>query len=160
MTRSLPETLPGLVAAAELIAVDLVKADYSRTPNGDGKQQNPREFEVGLTVEVARRDNYEKGALSFLCTALASWTESTTNADVANAGVMFRVAYRLKDVERPLTDAELDAFGDEVALHQAWPFLRERLKSFSTELGLPPLVLPLRQRGHLAPSAASPPGDV
>jgi hypothetical protein len=156
MKPSLPETLPGLVAAAELLGIDLVKADYSRVPSGDGKQGTPRDLEVDIKVEVARRESYEKEALSYLCTALASWMEPTTSADIANAGVMFRVAYRLKGIERSLTDAELDAFGDEVALHQAWPFLRERLKSFSIELGLPPLVLPLRQRAQLAPASASP----
>ena len=145
MKRVPREALRPLVDAAQLVSVDLVKGDYARVVEAEAPMSTPRSLDVKVNVNVARRSQYDEGMISFLCSAVASWIVADGENAIANAGAMFRIVYRLKGIDRSLSDAEVFTFGDEVALHHAWPFLREKLKSYSVDLGLPPLLLPLQR---------------
>lgn len=88
-------------------------------------------FEVSYHFEVTSRDD--------------------ATVAVVEAGVTYQVAYRrLSDVQ--LRDDDLQAFGDATVFLTVHPFLRELLRSFTSNSGLPPLVIPLL-RTRINPAA-------
>ncbi|MHB8191586.1 MAG: hypothetical protein ACYDHP_14460 [Ferrimicrobium sp.] len=63
-------------------------------------------------------------------------------ATVVEADVTYQIAYRLLAAAQ-LDDKDLSAFGNATVLLTVHPFLRELLRSFTSNSGLPPLVIPL-----------------
>lgn len=160
MSATPPESLPSLVAAARLRRLDVVQASYERSPaEGDDDEERAADGELLVEVRVAvrRKDRYPPGALSYLCEVEAKWSDAETARPVASASVTLLAAYGLEGIERALAEVEIVAFGEGVALHQAWPFLRERLRTFSVDLGLQPLLLPLKPL-RTSPEHAEVPG--
>lgn len=83
---------------------------------------------------------------AYLCSAKAMWTSQTTaKPEVAEAEILFRVAYDF-GARETLPPAEAVAgLGDALALHHAWPYLRERLQAAAAMLEMPSVTLPLQK---------------
>jgi hypothetical protein len=139
-------SLSDVVAVAQLATVDLVEILARRnSPAGGGHLPLP-DTAITVEIEISSPKAYHGKQASFLATVRCFWTSKDPSTEkYATASVTHRVAY---EFSRDIANADPDvikAFGEELALHHAWPFLRERLRSLSGEMGLPAVVLPLRK---------------
>lgn len=137
-----------LAAAAELTAIDLVQIRADRIRPAKGQISSPDATDISLEFGVrAPRDPGGDGT-SFLATVKCEWREKGSQDDpYASIGVMFRLAYNFSpDVNLPdVPERVLLAFGDDVVLLHAWPFLRERVRTLCGEMQLPTVVMPLKK---------------
>lgn len=153
MSRELDE----LVKSAKLVGIDVVKYRWERGhPVVAGPLKLPPTLNTTIEIRVAVPTELPPESASFLCIALVKLTDPD-NAELVLGVVeiQVRVAYTLEGVTPPLTPEEGKQFGEVLAMHQAWPFLRERLRTASSELGLNPIVLPLNKAGLEAKEQAA-----
>lgn len=100
-----------------------------------------------VTTMVGWPKEPSKGGLSFLAAVHCEWRDEEKDL-AAKILIEIRVGYSLKD-GHALPDEDLAKhFAHEVAMHHAWPFLRERLRVLSGELG-DAVLLPLRPLNSL-----------
>lgn len=135
--------LSTLVAAAALEAIDLV--DF----RGGRPAQTPGSLEVSSEGNVALRANVSAGPFDPEWTAFfvgidCQWHLDEPDQVFGDLKIGLRVSYSFKGLSRHPPKELLTTFARQVATHHAWPFLRERARTMSVELGLPPLILPLR----------------
>ena len=147
-------TLVQLVQRAALESVDVVAFSGERAQTArSGRLSPPEQAEVTLETSAVLPKSLEVKGLACVCTMSATW--QVGGQIVARLSFDFRLSYSFValDVAPPRGLAE--AFVEQVALHHAWPFARERMRSASVELGLLPFVLPLRA----LPPLVEPSGD-
>lgn len=141
--------LRGLVARSELTGVDVVKVSAERTwadrVHG-GPLAEPEEWSIDVSAPVVRcpTEPRAEGA-AILVEVGAVWRGGDGKA-YGQAVVSIRVAYGFSGLAAPPSAEVVAQLGRELGVHHAWPFLRERLRGISAELGLPAVVLPLRKR--------------
>jgi hypothetical protein len=116
-------------------------------PSGNSAERPP-EGKNSTTLEVSTRTGYRVpnavsgGGFAVLADIDVSW--HSNGVAVGALGVTLRVAY---STELHLDAASLMQFGNQVAMHHAWPFLRERVRSLSSEMSLPVVLLPIQHVG-------------
>ena len=136
-----------LVAQATLVGIDVVKCAWERAhPALVGPLTYPPVVQQHVSVDVQMPETMPAGGAAFLCILEARWstTEGDVTTAVAAAGVHVRVVYAFGDPALLLTTDDTAKFAHQVALHQAWPYVRHRLQAICGELGLTPVILPLR----------------
>lgn len=138
--------LRALVGAAELVAIDPIRVFAARSLDGGTDEAMP--LPSTLTVDTQFTHRYPK-ALSkdgtFVLIGLACTFKDADAKVHGETLVELRLAYHFKGLSVPPDEALIDLFAREIAMHHAWPFLRERARSLGVDIGLPPLVLPLRK---------------
>lgn len=144
-----------LVSQAKLVAIDLVELHADRShPNVGGPLSYPPGMAIDVRVDIALPGEQPAQQASFICAVRCAWKTSNDNDEsLAAVAIAFRVAYGFQ-LDEALSNDEARAFGRQVAIHHAWPFLREKVRAVTCELGLPPLLLPLRHLPHGSQSTA------
>lgn len=134
--------LADLAARAQLLAIEVVGCQSERMHDGTvGPLRLPVDFEASIETQLRIPDAIPAGGMLFLAGAKATWRDSVDV--IAWVEVTLRLAYGTPyDVPREI----MTRFGLEVAGHQVWPFFRERIRTASVELGMPPLLLALKPK--------------
>ena len=141
--------LNDLTRAAELKHIDLVGFQGERAnPVVGGPLQAPDELTFRCKIGVGLPNTFPDGSISFVTEANVVW-EGGDGEIQAAVTIILRLAYDLRGEGRP-TDDIVNQFATQVVVHHAWPFIRERLRTMSADLGLPPLVLPVRHHEQIA----------
>jgi hypothetical protein len=150
--------LTAMVASARLEGIDVIRCHWDRVV-GEllGPVTYPAQLKQSIDIGVRHPDAMPAGGAVFLVQMLVRW-ESDEDIPVAAAEVHLRMAYALAEPAQALTAKEAGAFGQKVALHQAWPFLRHRLQLLCMELGINPVLLPLKPLQMIGSDAVR--GDV
>jgi preprotein translocase subunit SecB len=136
-----------LVSAATLESIDLVKVEAQRFHDGlfDARQlPTAVEYDIEASVELEVAETFQVSGTSVLVGIAVAWKDSNGKQYVT-ARVTFRAAYSFQGLNVSPPEPLVKIFAQDLALHHVWPFLRERLRTFSVELGMPPLLLPLRK---------------
>lgn len=141
--------LRDLVARADLETVDTVQLSaerlyVDRVHGGPLSQPDVLQIEIG--APTVRYPTAPEATGAAILVELAVEWRGVNGVAYGRAALTMRVAYRFAGLEQAPLPATLAEFANELGLHHAWPFLRERLRTLSAELGLPPAVLPLRKR--------------
>ena len=138
-----------VLATSELLAVETVHFRASRSEHAVGK---PLPAIDGATVRVLPTFDTLKpvhpptGAATFLVRADVKFLPAGKGDDpVAEIQVVLRLTYTLAGATAPLAEDALLQFANQIALHHAWPFLRERVATACQILGVQAYVLPLRK---------------
>ncbi|MEZ4467875.1 MAG: hypothetical protein R3F60_02115 [bacterium] len=153
LSPSRSEALRGLVGRSSLECIDIVRVHAER---GDmleiGRGLARPSTEAGLVprIELSFPPRQEGGTMTFMVNLLADLHEdfiaARSGANSRRLGlfaVSARMLYRLEG-EQP-SEALTHQFGRELAVHHAWPFLRERVNTLAQGIGLAPALLPLRR---------------
>ena len=134
------------VAAAKLVVIDLVEMEAHREHLSASTLTLPLPPELLTNIRVSGQHQPEllgaTGA-TFLAGLEITWSDKPTGTRLASASVTLRLAYAFDPMPKRPSQELIAAFGKDVAMHHAWPFLRERLDSLSSALGMPKVVLPL-----------------
>ena len=139
--------LATLLTTTRLEAIDVVHLLCQRNhPGARGPLAYPPRLTKHLRIDVRHADTMPEGGATFLIVMQARWIpENGEEADTVALGeVHLRVAYAFADETHTLTAEVAKDFGHKVALHNAWPHLRQRLQQMCVELGLNPVLLPLK----------------
>ena len=141
-------SLPQLVQRARIEAVDVVgvRAERAHASPMAGLLTLPDTLKVSVDVRVQHPTVMPEERASFVVGVSCRWREPGGKADLARVDVDVRVAYVFADVAQAPDAAMTKQFATQLAAHHAWPFLRERVRTLSGELGVP-LVLPLHHAG-------------
>jgi hypothetical protein len=146
--RANPE-LAALARCCRLLAVDLVRIRGERAHEHQVAGPLGLAGPLKVDVEIETAHPGEPPPLTgwaYLVVARCRWSSvGEPAAAVAEVEVAFRVAYGFEGLAEPPGAALVLRFGQDSAVHHAWPFLRERLRGLSAELGLPGFVLPVRR---------------
>ena len=139
-------TLPGLVAASQLLAVETVAISAKREHDSQiGRELVlPDDLSVDVSAHAGHPKTCPQDACSFLCSVKCTWRGETNKEALASLEVVLRLSYEFRGLTEPPTTELATSFANPIAFHHAWPFLRERARTLSAEMGLPPVVLPLR----------------
>jgi len=138
-----------LVAHAELLAIDIVQQEAARPVQAPHEGLLPRSDDWTTAWQLGKTLFPRKPSATgttVLVEMTATWSSDEVVEPLAHARARARVAYAFRDLEQPPHPQVLAAFADDLGLHHAWPFLRERLHTLGASMGLPPVVLPLRKR--------------
>ncbi|MBM4346149.1 MAG: hypothetical protein FJ100_22475, partial [Deltaproteobacteria bacterium] len=132
--------LKGLVACADLTAVDYVRVQVEREPTwsedgGPMPEAVAQQTQVGKPELLFPADPVKDG-VAVIVQLQVRWGD-VAGRTVATAAVAVRVAYRFARLSEAPSVELLGKFAEELALHHAWPFLREKLRALSGEFGLP-----------------------
>ena len=140
--------LNGLVACSELQGVDLVRVAVERSGGDPGLGPLPAPANWHVDVSAAELQVPTKLVAQGVAVIVSVQAAGHDGAGrtFAKAEVAVRVAYTFAGLTVAPEVALVGKFAEELALHHAWPFLRERLRSLSGEFGLPVVVLALRKR--------------
>jgi len=142
--------LRDLVAHADLVAVDVVDQRLTR-PCADrleGPLPSPAAWTTTWTLGKTLHPRVPSATgTAVLVEVRATWSDEVApTVHLAEAHVRVRLAYVFRDLAAAPHEQVLAKFADDLGLHHAWPFLRERLHALGASMGLPPVVLPLRKR--------------
>jgi hypothetical protein len=136
------------VQDCRLLEIQLIELRWRRhhADRPAGALAVPADVAVRVYIETRYPVRPAPPSWAYLCVAKAAWTSSTASpGDVAEAEVAFRVAYDFGHRDAPPAEAVVARLGDELALHHAWPYLRERLQAAAAALEMPSLTLPLQK---------------
>lgn len=141
--------LRGLVALSELTGIDVVKVSAERVwadrVHG-GSLAEPEEWIVEVSSPAVRCPSEPQTEGAAVLVEVGVVWKGGDGKVYGHAGVSVRVAYGFSGLEVAPTAEVVAQLGRDLGVHHAWPFLRERLRGISAELGLPAVVLPLRKR--------------
>ena len=146
MTRSSaqPTTFVELVSFSTLASIDVVSIRAGRDPAFlEPSLEMSEEVQTELTLQAPKVPRSE--GTSFIVKLECLWVAANESRPVAHVEVALRVAYLFRGLSKAPSGDLLAEFGHQAAVHHAWPFLRERVRALSNELGLPQFLLPLRQ---------------
>jgi hypothetical protein len=153
--------LAELVAASKLVSIDVVRV-YSERQHGD-VTSGPIDWSapdalVDVQTHLGTPAVFADDGIAFICGIKCEWRSGDNDSKriLAHVDVSVRIAYDYSAYTGIKTEALIGEFGVRVASHQSWPFLRERVRTMSAELGVPPLLLPLK---HLAAEKPVPTSD-
>lgn len=138
------KTLRDLVQATQLHAIDIVRNAAWRldmTQIGEALDHRPAQLEAH--VEVSTPPVSREGWLTFLVSIRGRLTRDGTEVGQLEASV--RLAYQFSGTAPP--DALVNAFGESLAVHHAWPYLREKVHTLGMGIGFHLAPLPLRRLG-------------
>jgi hypothetical protein len=140
--------IPSLIRGARLEGIDIVRCTWERDhPDVHGPLKYPASVTQHINLMVRQPDQVPAGAAAFLIVMNVRWTEEGQPPEaraVAGGEVHIRVAYAFADSSVVVDADTAREFGKSVALHQAWPYLRHRLQLLCMELGINPVLLPLK----------------
>lgn len=140
-------TLDALVASCSLLSLDTVAsvAERYHAPVTRGALPMPPELDVDAQVGVRHpKDLSHEGAAILVRLDARFRPQGQDGAEVAHVMVEVRVAYAFAGLQAPPTEELIERFAAQVAAHHAWPFLRERARTLSVEIGMPAFLLPIR----------------
>lgn len=142
-------TLRGLVGASELVAVETVHFHARRAEHTVGKALPPIDVasvRVEPTFDTLKPVHPPPGSATFLVRGNIKFQPNGDNSDaVAEIQIVLRLTYNFAGQTAALPDDSLQQFANQIALHHAWPFLRERVATACQILGVQGYVLPLRK---------------
>jgi len=135
-----------LVKVASLTSIDTVDLIAHRAHDRwvGGGVPLPTEFRVDTSLVVHSPNTSPIDKTSYLVVVGCKWLERGAAEPYGIVEVAIRVAYHFAGLSKAPEIGLLSQFGTEIAVHHAWPFLRERIRSASMEIGLQPAVLPIR----------------
>jgi len=138
--------LSPLLVGAKLLGIDVVRCFWERAhPSTTGPLTYPPLISQQLNITVRTPDPMPAGAASFLVVLQARWTpEGQPQDGLAAAEVQVRVAYAFADESLVIDQETAREFAQKIAQHHAWPYLRHRLQQLCLELGINPVLLPLK----------------
>lgn len=138
-----------LIAHSELTTIDFVKVSAERTwadrVHG-GALAEPQEWVIDVSAPVVRCPAEPRAEGAAILVELGAVWRGGDGETYGHATVTLRVAYGFSGLAAAPSAAVVAQLGSDLGVHHAWPFLRERLRGISVELGLPAVVLPLRKR--------------
>ena len=106
----------------------------------------PADVAVHVHIETRYPLSVALPSWAYLCIARVTWTSATADkSNVAEAEIVFRVAYDFGERETPPAAEVVAGLGDALALHHAWPYLRERVQAAAAMLEMPSVTLPLQK---------------
>ena len=140
--------LRALVGVARLDAVDIVQVAAGRkhVDRPVGAMSAPQEWTIAIgppQYQFPTVPSSDGAAILVSVTAQCTDGGETVFAEIQ---VQARVQYAFVGLASAPPPEVLKKFGDDVGIHHAWPYLRDRVQTLSQWLGLPPVVLPLRKR--------------
>lgn len=143
--------LATLLAGARLEGIDVVRCLWERDhPTLRGPLSYPAQLTQHIQLAVRQPEPMPQGGAAFLIVMQVRWADEN-DRNVAAGEVHVRVTYAFADETAVLSQEEGKEFGHKVAQHQAWPYLRHRLQQLCMELGINPVVLPLKPLDLAAP---------
>jgi hypothetical protein len=156
-TATQVDAYPGFLKLCRLSRIDTVAAELGRRHLNAPLGPLPEVTAVpSFALRVRKPQPPPLGGAAFLVDAVVTWgasAEACLQGDVASTAdaeayisLTLRVLYDFPDLPSAPDAALVERLGNEAAVHHAWPFVRERLLTMSTSLGLAPFVLPLRHR--------------
>lgn len=136
--------LARLVQAAELVSIELVRVFGDRRHDKVGDPLGlPPKLNVHVEFHMNSPRECPKDKASFIGVLTTKWSDGAIV--VAQMEIAYRAAYALRGLDSAPSQSIGLLFGSEVATHHLWPFLRERARNISMDIGMRPLVLPLRK---------------
>ncbi len=145
----LAQNVRELVARADLEAVDTVRIVaerlYADRVHG-GTLSEASELHIELSPPTVRYPTEPQASGAAILVDLVATWRGPDAVVYGQAALTVRVAYRFLGLDQAPAAKVVEEFANELGLHHAWPFLRERLRTLSAELGLPAAILPLRKR--------------
>lgn len=143
--RETGKALTRLVQAAELVSIDLVRVfgDRFHADNIGLPLVLPPKLNARVQFHMNSPKDCPKDKASFVGVLKVAWTDG--DRVVAQMEIAYRAAYALKGLTAAPSQELGLLFGSEVATHHLWPFLRERSRNISMDIGMRPLLLPLRK---------------
>jgi hypothetical protein len=152
-------SVEGLTSRSRLESIDVVRIDLQRAHAVPfGLLPVVAQLHLAMRSNVRIPNTLHPEGFAVLAEVELDWHDDD-NTPVAALGLTLRLSYTLTEVAAFDGDVVM-RFATQVAMHQAWPFLRERVRSLSCEMGLPPLLLPLRHLGNVGHSTAEISGTV
>lgn len=138
--------LARLASVSQLTDVDMVKAVAERryTDRPEGPLTVPPQTTTNTEYSVQYVTEPSATGTSVLVSATTTW-QVPTGERYAVVQAVVRLAYTFSGLAEAPHKEVLGVFANELGAHHAWPFLRERLRTLSGDLNVPPLVLPLRK---------------
>ncbi|MCA9527023.1 MAG: hypothetical protein KC549_12095 [Myxococcales bacterium] len=145
------EVLRDLVGRTTLKAIDIVRVHAERADMfaiGGTLTVSAGHLAVLPQIEVAFPPEQANGSLTVMVNLLAELDpspdrESGERQAFGTVAVSARLLYSLQGAQP--SAALTHQFGRELAVHHAWPFLRERVNTLAQGIGLAPALLPLRR---------------
>jgi hypothetical protein len=137
-----------LVLGSQLVAIDTVHFTAQRLDPAPGKPLPTIDLtscDVVTEFETFKPNGQQLEAASFLVRGALRYVPKGGGETLATIEIALRVHYTFASRAEQLTDASLALFANQVALHHAWPFMRERVAAACQIIGIPPYVLPLRK---------------
>ena len=138
--------LVALVGRASLSAVDLVQqagAIGGIGPLGFLPEWPKMDVQVEQQIKVPEAPADQSACLLEFTISWRPIGDDSDGAPTAQMKFSFRLMYSFSG-SPPSRDA-FEQLASNLGVHHAWPFLRERVRTFAADLSLPPTVLPLRR---------------
>lgn len=149
VARAAQAPVSALAAAAELAAIDIARIDAYRIESPSAVMGHawplPARLRVVTNGEVERHVDADNHRLFYFAALTCDATDPNTAELFARVSVRLRLVYQLREEHPPISEDLADDFAHQVVMQHAWPFFRERFRTLTAELGLTPLVLPLRR---------------
>lgn len=144
----LHQALQALVGVAQLESVDVVEVaavrKYGDRPVGQMALPDDCQAIIGAPQYHYPTTASKEGAA--VLASIGVQYKDGAGEVYAELQLKIRVQYGFVGLERAPSVHLVAKLAEDLGLHHAWPYLRERLQTLSQWLGLPPVVLPLRKR--------------
>jgi hypothetical protein len=156
---SRPISIETLVQCARLQNINVVGLEASREHSSITAgllPEPPRGLDVNIQIQTHNPAQPSAESNAFLVTLDCVWVDTKSKVPLARVRVQTRLAYTFTGLGAAPSVQELAAFADGVAVHHAWPFLRERVMTLGLELQMPPVILPIRRLDELKAALVAP----
>lgn len=114
--------------------------------------ETPSHVKVSLESNMAAGQDRVDYMFKANCTLSSDTTEDTPA--VADISVSIVVNFAISEGPQA-SESVLSAFGEEVGILAAYPYLRQNIQDLSSRIGLPALTLGLMRRGDSSPLSAA-----
>lgn len=143
------DLLRQLAAGSQLLAIDTLHFVAKRRDQAVGQLLSPIDSSTAAVeskFEAMQPTLPPVDACSFLVRGLVRFvSHGEGEQPAAEISIVLRLTYSFAGRTEPLSNDELGQFANQVAVHHAWPFMRERVVTACQLIGVPPHVLPLRK---------------
>ncbi len=143
------DILRQLVAGSQLLAIDTLHFVAKRRDQAAGQLLSPIDSSTAAVeskFEAMQPTLPPVDKCSFLVRGMLRFISlGASEQPAAEISIVLRLTYSFAGRTEALSNDELGQFANQVAVHHAWPFMRERVVTACQLIGVPPHVLPLRK---------------